>query len=304
MNFYGLETEAKDLVCSWQHDPIWYLRKLKYDMFVNTIRLPFSHKYVVAGNWTTMDNIMAACESLDVRVILDYHRVYDTHQSPVPEDGITRKEFIRTWLEVIQRYPSAFGVGVFNEIQEEGIFNYTISLHHDVISSIESVIPDRYHYFLGCPGWGGNCTHMGDLPSILGPIWNRTYIEVHKYSFTSPLGVSDWETTIPRDIDSNHWFIGEIGWKDTETQWAETFIAYLKSRGIYNVCAWTIANSYDTDGWWHDDCETFIWEKAELITRLWAGDRKLRGPMEDIMNILRVRNETVIQYDAADIFPH
>lgn len=315
MNFYGLETVSKDLVCGWQHNPRWYLERLKYDMFINTIRLPFSYEYVREGQWTNMDKIINDCHLLQMRVILDYHRTYNTHQGPVPEEGISRQQFIDAWKTVLHRYynyENVFGVGVFNEIQAFNDFKYTVDLHKEVVSALEAEFPDRFYYFLGCPNWGGNCLDMMSLRDLLPTVWNRTYIEVHKYSFSGEQSTQAWDISIPDTIQPNHWFIGEFGWKETEpsqVEWAIEFINYLKSRGIYNACAWTIAHSGDTNGWWNDDCETFNWDKAEILTRLWySAHRNLRSdtvndimsgltPPESLTEILRLRNDSVAKYD-------
>ncbi len=280
MNFYGLETERAGLVCDWVLPPRYYLEKLKVDMSIDTIRLPFSYQYVRANNFVVMDQFMLDSFDLGLHVILDYHRTWASHQGSIPEEGITMDDFIETWLILLYRYANfsnILGLGVFNELQGNDT-EYMHKLHETFISRIEAVYPERYNYFCGCIGWGGNCStiNLSHLPE-----WDRIYIEVHKYKFSGEQSVTAWDISMPRNISSDHWFVGEIGWRHDipeEREWAETFLTYLKKRKIMNVCAWTIAHSGDTDGWWKDDCMTFDFEKSALLRTLWYGDfKRLRG---------------------------
>lgn len=282
MNYYGLETPRKSLVCDWVWAPTRYLEFLKKEMSINLIRVPFSYEYVRDDDMHNMDNLISECHRLDLQVILDYHRTWEDHQGPTPEEKISMQDFIDCWIKVLyryERYPNVVGVGIFNEIQSSDDFEYTMNMHRKVMDAIEIHMPKRFRYFVGCPGWGGNCSMMD--PTRYEPYWDRTYIEVHKYIFSGESNFKDWEISMPRRIASDHWFIGETGWKhniDEQREWAEGFLSYLKSRRIYNVCAWTIAHSGDTDGWWHDDCTTFNYEKAALLETLWYGSFKsLRG---------------------------
>jgi aryl-phospho-beta-D-glucosidase BglC (GH1 family) len=281
MNFYGLETEHKGLVCDWSHPPRWYLERLKNYMDINTIRLPFSYEYFKYSDKSKMDEFVRDCRDLNLNVILDYHRTWSNHQGAVPTEGISLDEFTSTWLQVLERYKvfqNVVGVGIFNEIQLNNDFDYANSLHKGVINSIEAVHPDRFLYFVGCPNWSGNCSGMMQEDN---GVWNRTYIEVHKYIFSGNSVPADWDISIPYKIPSERWFIGETGWKQQDANqrnWAEGFLTYLEKRDIKNVCAWTIAHSGDTDGWWKDDCETFDWDKASLLNTLWFGSfKRLRG---------------------------
>lgn len=273
MNFYGLETQRMGLVCDWAHPFQWYLDRLVKDLGVNTIRLPFSYELFKYHPLDLMDNFVRECKTRNIRVILDWHRTWNTHQGPVPEEGIDRSEFINTWIKILERYPDVYGIGIFNEIQTDD-FDYANNLHKEVITAIEQRFPGKFVYFAGCPRWGGDCHDMklDDMPT-----WNRTYIEVHKYIFSGASDLQDWEKSIPRSIPSDHWFVGEVGWKQEiqkEREWAERFLAYLNSRNITNVCAWTIAHSGDTEGWWKDDCETFQWDKAALLRSFWVATIK------------------------------
>lgn len=279
MNFYGLETEREGLVCDWRHDPEFYLKKLISEVSLNTVRVPFSYQLIHNNHLTKLDKFMELCSQLGLSVILDYHRTWNTHQGPTPEEGITLQEFVSTWKFVLRRYhhlPALMGVGIFNEIQL-GDFIYTNQLHNDVIRALEKEFPNRFYYFAGCPQWGGNCSDM-DLVDL--PVWNRTLLDVHKYIFSGASNPADWDISIPAKISSDHWFIGETGWKQedpNQVKWAEGFIQYLRHRGINNVCAWTIAHSWDTGGWFLDDCETFNYDKAKLLKKVWEQPRLRAG---------------------------
>lgn len=279
MNFYGLETERRGLVCDWQHDPEWYLDALKRKMGINTIRLPFSYEYITNYDMGKMERLIASSDTMNISVILDYHRTWSTHQGPTPEEGITLDDFENAWIHVLERfkqYENIIGVGVFNEIQNNDPY-YTSAMHRRVINRIEERFPGRYHYFAGCPNWGGNCENMrlDDMHT-----WNRTFIEVHKYHFSGTSDHKDWDLSMPKHIPAKHWLVGETGWKmdvPKERAWAEGFLKYLKERDITNICLWTIAHSHDTDGWWKDDCETFQEDKAKMMDEVWEGKVTVEG---------------------------
>lgn len=269
MNFYGLETQRMGLVCDWQHEFQWYLDGLVNNLDINTIRLPFSYELVKYHPLDLMDKFIQECHKRNLKVIIDWHRTWNTHQGPTPEEGITMQEFINTWIQILHRYPDIYGVGIYNEIQTDD-FDYAIRMHTRLIDEVEKVFPGKFVYFAGCPRWGGDCSQM-HLETH--PAWDRIFIEVHKYVFSGKSDVADWNKSIPVRIPPNHWFIGEVGWKQDvakEREWAEGFLTYLNSRNISNLCAWTIAHSGDTEGWWKDDCETFNWEKASLLRSFWS----------------------------------
>lgn len=278
INFYGLETQYKNFVCSWKNNPEFYLRRLQQDMNINTIRLPFSYEYISGSDISKMDEMILLCQQLNITVILDWHRTWSSHQGAIPEEGITLDIFVSAWMNLLNRfqvYPNVKGIGLFNEIQLLNDFDYVHKVYNYVIPMIEKMFPYRFYYFLGCPSWGGNCSNMS-LDHM--ETWNRTYIEVHKYKFSGASNREDWEISIPRRIPPNKWFVGETGWKqniDVESTWGTGFMQYLYERNIQNVCLWTIAHSGDTDGWFKDDCETFDVDKANVVlSMLWNKNKK------------------------------
>jgi Cellulase (glycosyl hydrolase family 5) len=259
VNFYGIETERKAPVCDWQHDSSWYLQKLKDGYGLNTVRLPYSKEYVSGNDFKKMDAIIDACNKLDIKVILDYHRTYSTHQGKIPTEGITLGQFVDTHVGLLQRYQDKiWGVSVFNEIQiTDGA--YTNRINHLIVNAIESQFPNKYQYFLGCANWGHDCSEI-TLPTGFE---NRSFVDIHQYPFTDAPATRN--TTFPSRIPADRYFVGEIGCKDEEIPWLRAYLEYLESRNISNLCFWTIAHSSDTGGLWKDDCETANEAKIDLL---------------------------------------
>lgn len=259
VNFYGLENERKAPVCDWVHEPRWYIQKLKDGFGLDTVRLPYSRDYVMGGDWKKMDAIIQTCNEMSIKVIVDYHRTYQSHQGKTPTEGITLGQFLDTHLAVLNRYhEKVWGVSVFNEIQvKDG--SYTDQINHMMVNAIESQFPGKYNYFLGCADWGHNCQNV-TLPNGFE---NRSYIDIHQYSFTDK--PAERTTVFPDRIPSVNYFVGEIGAKTEELPWLRSYLGYLEKRGISNICFWTIAHSTDTGGLWKDNCETIEQEKIDLL---------------------------------------
>lgn len=265
MNFYGFEVTQNKPVCSWVKEPAWYLAYLKDRLGINSIRLPFSYENTHYRDMNEFRDFIAKAEALDIDIILDYHRTWSSHQGATPEEGISMDQFVDSWLYVLNQtssYSNVKGISVFNEIQHNDTL-YTSNMHRRVVDAVETIYPGRFTFFLGCPGWGKHCAEMNqDL------VPGRTFIEIHLYPFTSN-GEQDWDTVMPRNI--TNWFVGEVGWRDKEQPWANRFMSYLQARNITNVCAWTIALSTDTGGFFDDDCITFKSDKASTLLKLWDG---------------------------------
>lgn len=278
MNFYGLETQYKNFVCSWKNQPEFFLRRLQQDMDINTIRVPFSYEYITGSDISKLQEIIQTCQQLNIDIILDWHRTWSSHQGAVPEEGITLDIFVSAWINLLERfkvYPNVKGVGIFNEVQLLNDFPYVHKMHRYILPMLEAQFPNRFSYFIGCPSWGGNCSSM-DFSDLT--VWNKTYIEVHKYRFSGKSDRADWDVSIPASIPPERWFVGEVGWKQTvdeDQTWAKGFLQYLVQRNITNACLWTIAHSGDTDGWFKDDCESFDEDKAKEVTNtIWKKQQK------------------------------
>jgi hypothetical protein len=257
VNFYGIETERKAPVCDWVHEPKWYLKKLVDGYGLNTVRLPYSREYVMANDFKTMDAIIQTCNEMKLKVILDYHRTFASHQGRTPTEGITLGQFLDTHLTVLQRYQDKiWGVSAFNEIQIKNAV-YTDNVNHMIVNAVESQFPGKYVYFLGCANWGHFCEGV----TIPRGLENRTFIDVHQYAFTNFTDI----TSFPSYIPASNFFIGETGATQQDMPWLRSFLQYLEKRGITNLCFWTIAHSSDTGGLWKDDCATMETEKMELL---------------------------------------
>jgi len=265
MNFYGFEVTQNKLVCSWVKQPKWYLSYLKDRLGINSVRLPFSYENTHYHDMNAFRDFISEAQKLEIDIILDYHRTWASHQGATPEEGISMDQFVESWMHVLNQtaeFPNVKGISVFNEIQHNDTA-YTNNMHKRVVEAVEKTYPNRFVYFLGCPGWGKYCAKMNqDL------VPGRTFIEIHLYPFTAA-SETDWEFMMPRNI--SNWFIGEVGWKDHQQPWAAKFIDYLKSRNVTNACAWTIALSDDTGGFFNDDCTTFKADKASTLLKLWDG---------------------------------
>lgn len=259
VNFYGLETERKAPVCDWQHEPKWYLQKLKDGYGLNTVRLPYSREYATGNDFHKMDSIINACHELNINIILDYHRTYATHQGRIPTEGISVGAFLDTHIGLLNRYrDKIWGVSVFNEIQTNDT-NYNNQINHMVVNAIESQFPHSYKYFLGCHDWGHDCRGV----TIPSGFENRSFIDIHQYAFTD--NQTTRSMTFPDSIPAQNYFVGEIGARPEHMPWLRSYLDYLTLRNISNLCFWTIAHSTDTGGLWKDDCETMEHEKVDII---------------------------------------
>lgn len=271
MNFYGLETESKDLVCSWKHAPWWYLSRLQAgSMAIDTIRVPFSHQYVQEGNFTNLDALMVDSQRLGFRVMLDYHRTFSTHQSPHPDAEISLLDFFNTWTTIVDRYvaySSLFALDLFNEPQDVD-FTYMNDFHYKMVQMLELRYPKRFTYILDCPVWGSDCRNIDLMIPGIEP--SRIKLGIHLYPFTST--ETSLDSIFNKNVPSNRWIVTETGYMANDRQhveWFTSFLQYIKKRNITDVCLWTIAHSVDTGGWWNDDCETYNDKKNQIMQNLW-----------------------------------
>lgn len=268
INFFGIETERAAPTCSWENPPSYYLIKLIDRVGLNTVRIPFSYDYVASHDMSQLDELVFTCFQLNLRVILDFHRIENSHQSPTPESGITRDVWASMWIRVLARYqsfPNVVGVGAFNELQGTDP-DYANAIQRFLLHAIETRFPGRFYYYLGCPSWSQDCSAM-DFSDL-----NRVFVEIHLYPFQGNATEISWDQEMPTRIPSSKWFIGEFGWMTRDPghrQWALNFTTYLRKRGIRNACLWTIANSHDSGGIFEDDCRTLDTNKADLFASIW-----------------------------------
>lgn len=271
INWFGFETEYKNLMCSWAHSIEWNLQTMRNIGF-NYIRLPFSEEFVKEGNWMHMDEFFEKSQQFDMKVVLDFHRLHSTHQSFQPYDEeFTFDEFLYSWKTILDRYkhyPNLVAVDIFNEYQGSNYVEWN-NLARQIVNFIESNFPGRFDYMVGGTNWGGNIHYM-DLSDL--PFSDRIRYSVHKYWF------SDAE---PYEEKWNYSFgdhtpvvnVGEWGYKSDEAEevkWAKDFVDYLIDHDLRDTFFWTWSwNSGDTGGILLENCESIDYEKMNLLNILW-----------------------------------
>lgn len=283
ISIYGLETEARNFVCSWAKPVEYYVDKLNQVGF-NTLRIPFSMQYIEENNFNHLDHVVNIATQYNISVVLDMHRIFDDHQDATPFDhGVTKERFINAWLNILGRYyykPVVKSCNVYNEYQGTDI-QFLTQYSKEVLLAMEKQYPNRYTYYLTGYAWGGSLDGFSVEDLYFS---DRINYSIHQYWFSVPQGANpdtyDYETNWKKAFgnNTNQLVIGEWGFKNEERdmKWAKRFIAYLKKNDIRNTCFWTISLSTDTDGLWKDDCLTFDYEKFSLLQTLWI-DRRLRG---------------------------
>lgn len=282
INWYGHETELGKFTCSWQHPTEYYLEKLK-DMGFNSLRIPFSHQYVRNGDFSSLDHFFNIVGNYNMTVILDFHRVHNQAQSPVPTDGISKEEFWDSWTTIANRYKDhkeLTGLELFNEYQLSDI-TYWNDFMKETILHIEERIPQRFEYIVNGYQWGGKLTGitLEDLP-----IKDRVKYSIHKYIFSGNSAPSDWDVSFgsyPEKTIVTEWGFRTPDEGEDQTWWGKMFIDYLKKRDIRNTYFWCLSHSGDTKALLYDDCENVNWEKLKIIQTLWEDEEKktrmLRG---------------------------
>ena len=272
INWFGFETEYKNLMCTWTNDIEWNINKIK-ELDFNYIRLPFSLEFVNDGNWEEMDKFFNIAYQYDINVVLDFHRLHSTHQSFRPYDKhFTFDDFLDTWRIILDRYksyPNLKGVDIFNEYQGNNVVEWN-NLSRQIVSFIENQFPERFDYYVGGVRWGGNLygVKLDDLEYN-----NRITYTIHKYWFSDGIDVEAWAATFDK---KNHKLIsvGEWGYKtdgsEFEKIFAIEFVDWLKQNNIRDTFFWTWTyNSGDTGGILKADCTTVDYEKIRLLHDLW-----------------------------------
>lgn len=262
---YGLETTSRNFVCSWAHPVEFYMKELRRLNF-STIRIPFSYEWVQEKDFKHMDHIFDVAEQYNLTILLDMHRIWSTHQGPSPEEGITLDEFIeKGWLPILDRYHNRTclkGHNVYNEYTGHDVA-YITRYSEQVIQAVEHIYPNRFTYYVTGYVWASTLAQL-DMDHL--GLGHRLIYSIHRYIWHG-LNTPDWDIPFGQHLD--HIIVGEFGFKDSEFNWARSFIGYLKGHNITDACFWTIAHSHDTDGMWYDDCEHVNWEKYKLLDTLW-----------------------------------
>lgn len=272
ISWYGLETEHKNLMCCWANDISWHLQKME-SLGFNSVRVPFAYQNVQDGNWTVLDSLFAAVRETNLTIVLDFHRIENTHQSAKPyTDNVTFDHFLGVWETVLRRYaenPHLVAVDIFNEYQPDNTMEWG-NLARQICQFIETRFPGRLVYYVQGVKWGGDLhyVHLEDLQYS-----DRILYSIHKYYFTDkePLEESwDWSFGPHKTVVT----VGEWGYisnNPRETAWAERFAAWLKLHGIRNTYFWTWSpNSDDTGGILLDNCLDVDGQKMAFLQRFWT----------------------------------
>lgn len=253
INFYGLETEGKRPVCSWSHPPTYYLSSLKTSVGLDTVRLPFSYELISCQNdIQNLDQMVNEISALNLTIILDFHRVYNSHQSAAPNAELPIEVFVDAWRYVLQRYagnPNVQGVSLFNEFQSDDVMTLS-RLTTISVNQLEADFPGRFHYYLGGTSWGTAIAGL-DFRNLSTPNWSY---EVHAYGFLK-LTDDQWRQKLGPKTNKSI-FVGEWGFNSDELEYGRHAVKLFQEEGIKDVCFWTIAHSRDTGGLWKDDCQT------------------------------------------------
>lgn len=278
-NLFGIETDLRNIDCSWSHPPEYYISQLHQAGFTD-IRLPFSIQYVEEGDYSAMDHVFDVVSQYQpCNITLDVHRVYTSHQGPDPTEGgmsLTRyTDAISVLLSRYQHYPFLTGIDVFNEYQ--GIdTNFWNSQLEAITGKIEEKYPGRFMYFCGGGRWGGSLAGI-DIEHVP---WNASVrYTIHKYVFSGNSVESDWDYSF--GTHHNKTSVGEWGFfseRPDQVEWANRFVNWLIKNGIRDNFFWTTVTSSGDTGGLFNGCETLDQDKLAVIQRLWYGsEKRLRG---------------------------
>lgn len=267
INIYGLETSLGDFACRWVH-PIDYYITTMHDLGFDSLRVPFSYEYVRKGDFTMMDKMFDSAHANNMTVVLDFHRVYNSGQSPVPTDGISELDYWNAWEIIAGRYQyhkELVALELFNEYQGSDA-HYWNNIMKNVITYLEGKFPKRFMYWVGGTNWGGS---LAGISLEDHPIKDRIRYTIHKYIFSGNSVPADWDISFGSYPEKT--IVTEWGFKNQDDQkaWAKTFVEYLKKRGVTSTYYWCLAISGDTGGLWKDDCQTIEWEKYDILKTLW-----------------------------------
>lgn len=277
ISWFGFETEHRGLQLDWCPLPTsFYLNKIQ-DIGFNSVRLPFSMDFVREGQWDKMDHFFEEIQKTNLTVLLDFHRIEDSHQSSTPwiDGRVSFDDFLGTWSTLLDRYENVsniIGCDLFNEWQGDGS---TSPQWASAARQIMSYLEKRYSqhewlYFVEGTNWGGN-SHDINFEDL--PYKDRIMYSVHKYAFTTRSDMEhDWEFSI-----ANHPIerinIGEFGWisdRPDEVAWSKRFMAWLKAKGIRSTYFWNLSPFSGDTGGLFMDCEHVDCRKVRLLREYWS----------------------------------
>lgn len=274
--WFGLETQYNGLMCTWQNSVAWNLKRIQ-DLGFNTVRIPFSHDYVRAGNWHGMDELFEEVTKTNLSLVLDFHRLKNTHQSFKPwTDDVTFDDFLKSWELILNRYENhtqLVGVDVWNEYQGDNFVEW-----NNIARQIVDFIDKRYGrhnwtYYVQGTNWAGNIhdVFLDDMDCA-----DRIRVTIHKYWFSDKEPLEEnWEYSFGLvNHDPTKICVGEYGFisgHPDEVKWFDRFTIWLKSKGIRDSFFWTWSwNSGDTGGVLLDDCTSIDCAKMYRLKSFWS----------------------------------
>jgi aryl-phospho-beta-D-glucosidase BglC (GH1 family) len=103
VNMNGLETETMSIKCLEEHPVDWHLNQMQNIGF-NTIRIPFSYRYIEQSNWDNLDEVMNKVKNYNLNVVLNFFSIETTFQNPKPYDfDVTFDMFLEAWVTILTR---------------------------------------------------------------------------------------------------------------------------------------------------------------------------------------------------------
>lgn len=277
ISLYGLETESKNFVCSWYKPVDYYIPRLQQLGF-NSLRIPYSHEYVLGNNFQNLDVAISTSKQHNISVMLDLHRTWSNKQNAYPIEFISLEQYIETWLIVLRRYKDFDNViflNAFNEYTGKDV-QFCRYFTKALFDRVESEFPNRFKYLVGGTNWGNDLRgmNMEDLP-----YHDRIFYSLHKYPWSNTGDERDWEESI-QGIPIEKIILDEFSWREwlpDEVEWWHRFSSYLKKKGIRNSYYWTLSNSGDTGNLFQNDCQIFKLDNYLLLKSLyWEDGRRLR----------------------------
>jgi hypothetical protein len=276
-SLFGLETELKQIDCSWVHPSSFYIEELGKQDF-NYLRIPFSGEYVRNNNFQVMDEIFESASRWNMSICLDWHRNINANQDDWLEH-VDLNEYYRLYEIIINRYKHHSileMVSLFNEYKGNNEVFWQEQMGQ-VVSHFEEKYPQRFLWLIGCPQWSSQCNNM-DWSHY--PFANRIYVDHHKYFFQYPNDPKGWDASFYKN--HKQVIIGEWGYfsdRPEQVQWANAFVNWMLQNNITNTFFWvSVSNSGDTGGMWKQ-CEVFEETKYQLLRKLW-GLTNLRRSMQ------------------------
>lgn len=276
INWYGHEVDGR-FTCSWAHPTEYYIDTLA-NLGFNSMRIPFSYQYVRNGDFSSLDHFFDVVENYNMTVILDFHRVNNNAQSPVPTDGISQEDYWDAWTTIADRYQNRkelVALELFNEYQGSDA-DYWNNFMKQTVLHLENYFPQRFDYYINGHSWGGSLRGISleDLP-----IRERIKYTIHKYIFSGNSVPADWDVSFgsyPEKTLVTEWGFRTADEGEDQTWWAHSFIDYLKRRDIRDTYFWTLAYSDDTKALFYDNCQDINWQKFNIIKTLWEDERNNR----------------------------